>query len=83
MVQSLLRFETMDTPVTPAEISLEFVQASASYNGSPPTCGDQRRTSRKSKTGPLLTRTVDQLALGTRSEQHHPSLSKYVPLTGK
>ena len=63
MVQFLLNFETIQTPVTLNQLNFlqslyeQALEDVGSYSGSPPTCRYPRGTSRKSKTGPLLTRS--------------------------
>ena len=83
-MQILMNFENMDTPVTMNQ--LKFLQSL--YDPALPATGRRQhvKTKDEHQRNPrpglyLPEAAVDQLALGGRSGQRHPSLSKYVPLT--
>ena len=85
-VQSLVDFKWMDTPVTMNQ--LKFLHSL--YEPALLQCLLRRHVETKGEhqgyPGPglyLQEAAVDQLALGIRSGQRHPSKEKYVPLTGK
>ena len=86
-MQSPINFQNMDTPVTMNQ--LKFLQSLYEPALLQRVAADMSRPKVNIKEiqdrGSIYQKQqwINQLALGSRSGQCHPSLAKYVPLTGK